>query len=69
MMAVARDQSYDYREKTKQAALGLPGEDKASCTSKEQCGKDDIYDKHKNIEHRIGKCPTEGVHLVYAYRL
>ena len=27
----------------------LPGEDKASCTSKEQCGRDDIYDKHKNI--------------------
>ena len=26
----------------------LPGEDKASCTSKEQCGRDDIYDKHKN---------------------
>ena len=22
----------------------LPEEDKASCTSKEQCGRDDIYD-------------------------
>ena len=29
----------------------LPGEDKASCTSKEQCGRDDIYDKNKNM-HR-----------------
>ena len=33
--------------------ISLPGEDKASCTSKfeEQCGKDDIYDKHKPM-HR-----------------
>ena len=30
---------------------GLPGEDKASCTSKEHCGRDDIYDKHKKM-HR-----------------
>ena len=27
----------------------LPG-DKASCTSKEQCGRDDIYGKQKNRE-------------------
>ena len=27
--------------------IQLPGEDKASCTNKEQCGRDDIYDKHK----------------------
>ena len=30
-----------YREKTKQLL--------ASCNSKEQCGKDDIYDKHDTI--------------------
>ena len=24
------------------------GDIKASCTSKEQCSRDDIYDKHKN---------------------
>ena len=33
------------------ANLELPGEDKASCTSKEQCSKDDIYDKQKMHRH------------------
>ena len=31
----------------------LLGEDKASCTSKEQCGKDDIYDKQKIVHSKL----------------
>ena len=41
----------------------LPGEDKASCTSKEQCGKDDTYDKHKNM-HRKNMQPIQHVQTI-----
>ena len=49
-------------------AKELPGEDKASCTSKEQCGKDDIYDKHKNMHghpyYSIQQLKTWGLKLL-----